>query len=140
VSEYEPLTFRLSYGDCDVLGIAYFAMYYPWMERAYATWLYSHDIRAGELQEEFGVIVVGVHSECTYRQMVRVFDELTVRLVLDRIGTTSYTLGFDFVRDGETVTHGAITFVCRRPEGGGAEIPGRLMSVLRTLPEAAPAA
>jgi YbgC/YbaW family acyl-CoA thioester hydrolase len=129
------LTFRLSYGDCDTVGIAYFAIYYRWMERAYSSWLYDHGLRSGELVESLGVLTVGAHSECTYKRMVRVFDELTVRLVLDRLGTTSYTVGFDFVRDGEVVTHGAMTFVCRDPAGGGkAAIPERLLAVLRTLP------
>jgi acyl-CoA thioester hydrolase len=129
------LSFRLAYGDCDTVGIAYFAIYYRWMERAYSGWLYDHGLRSGELVESLGVLTVGVHSECTYQRMVRVFDELTVRLVLDRVGTTSYTVGFDFVRDGEVVSHGAMTFVCRDPEGGGkAEIPERLLTVLRTLP------
>ena len=130
----QPLSFQLSYGDCDTVGIAYFAIYYPWMERAYSTWLYSHGIRSGELVDQLGVLTVGVHSDCTYRAMVRVFDVLTIRLTLDRMGTTSWTVGFDFVRDGEVVTHGSMTFVCRSPEGGKAAIPDRLLEVLRSLP------
>jgi acyl-CoA thioester hydrolase len=138
------LRFRLSYGDCDAVGIAYFAIYYPWMERAYTGWLYDHGLRSGELVDSLGVLTVGVHSECTYQRMVRVFDELTIRLVLDRVGTTSYSVGFDFVRgdaeNGEVVTHGAMTFVCRDPGSGGkAEIPERLLAVLRTLPLRVPA-
>jgi acyl-CoA thioester hydrolase len=138
------LRFRLSYGDCDAVGIAYFAIYYPWMERAYTGWLYDHGLRSGELVDLLGVLTVGVHSECTYQRMVRVFDELTIRLVLDRVGTTSYTVGFDFVRgdaeNGEVVTDGAMTFVCRDPGSGGkAEIPERLLAVLRTLPLRVPA-
>jgi len=131
---YEPLRFQLAYGDCDVVGIAYFAVYYPWMERAQTLWLHSHGLRSGELVEDLGVLTVGVHSECTYKQMVRVFDELTIAITLDRVGTSSYTLGFDFVRDGAVVTHGAMTFVCRTPEGGKAVIPQRLLDVLHTLP------
>jgi YbgC/YbaW family acyl-CoA thioester hydrolase len=138
VSE-QPLSFQLSYGDCDTVGIAYFAIYYPWMERAQTLWLYSKGLRSGELVDQLGIITVGVHSECTYKQMVRVFDELTIRIVLDRIGTTSYTLGFDFLRDGEVVTHGTMTFVCRTPEGGKAAIPERLLEVLNSLPAPAEA-
>ncbi|SEO53949.1 acyl-CoA thioesterase [Trujillonella endophytica] len=134
------LSFQLSYGDCDTVGIAYFAIYYPWMERAYSTWLYSHGLRSGELAEQHGFTTVGVHSECTYKAMVRVFDELDVRLVLDRVGSSSYTVGFDFVRAGEVVTHGTMTFVCRTLEGGKATIPEVLMAVLRTLPAAEGAA
>lgn len=135
-----PLSFQLSYGDCDTVGIAYFAIYYPWMERAYSTWLYSHGIRAGELVDQLGIVTVGVHSECTYRAMVRVFDELTIRLVLDRVGASSYTIGYDFVRSDEVVTHGTMTFVCRSPEGGKAAIPEKLVEILRTLPPAEVAA
>lgn len=130
----QPLSFPLSYGDCDTVGIAYFAVYYPWMERAYSTWLYSHGLRSGELAEQHGFMTVGVHSECTYKAMVRVFDELTVRLVLDRVGSSSYTVGFDFLRGDEVVTHGTMTFVCRTTDGGKAVIPDVLMAVLRTLP------
>ena len=131
----KELSFRLSYGDCDTVGIAYFAIYYRWMERAYSGWLYDHGLRSGEMVESLGVLTVGAHSECTYVRMVRVFDELTVRLVLDRVGTTSYTVGFDFVRDGDVVTHGAMTFVCREPGSGGKKaVPERLLAVLRTLP------
>lgn len=128
------LRFQLSYGDCDTVGIAYFAVYYPWMERAYSTWLYSHGLRSGELAEQLGFITVGVRSECTYLAMVRVFDELAVRLVLDRVGSSSYVVGFDFLRDDEVVTHGSMTFVCRTLEGGKATVPDALMTILRTLP------
>ena len=136
MSDHQPLRFQLSYGDCDTVGIAYFAIYYPWMERAYSTWMYSHGIRSGELAQQLGFVTVGVHSECTYKAMVRVFDELTIRLVLDRIGSSSYVIGFDFLRADEVVTHGSMTFVCRTLEGGKATIPDALMKVLRTLPTA----
>lgn len=132
----EPISFQLSYGDCDTVGIAYFGMYYSWMERAYSTWLFSQGIRSGELVEQLGVLSVGVHSECTYLQMVRVFDVLTIRMVMDRMGTTSWKVGFDFLRDGEVVTHGTMTFVCRAPEGGKASPPPQLMAVLESLPAA----
>ncbi len=62
MSGESPLSFQLSYGDCDTAGIAYFAVYYPWMERAYSTWLYSRGIRAGELVDQLGILTVGVHS------------------------------------------------------------------------------
>lgn len=140
MSAAPPLSFQLSYGDCDTVGIAYFAIYYPWMERAYSTWLYSRGIRAGELVDQLGIITVGVHSECTYKAMVRVFDELTVRLVLDRVGMSSYTIGYDFTRGDEVVAHGTMTFVCRSPEGGKAAIPEKLLEVLGTLPESGAAA
>src|SRR5690606_5402817 len=68
--------FQLSYGDCDVLGISYFAIYYPWMERTYSTWLYTHGIRSGHMVDDLGVLTVGISSGATYVQAAKVFDEL----------------------------------------------------------------
>ncbi len=128
------LQFRLAYGDCDAVGIAYFAMYYPWMERAYTSWLYSHGIRAGEMLEELDVFTVGMRSQCRYYLPVRVFDVLTCQVTRDHIGTTSYQLGFDFLRDDEVVTHGEILFACRDRDGGKAPMPEPLLAALQQLP------
>ncbi|GAB2670618.1 hypothetical protein GCM10027271_33640 [Saccharopolyspora gloriosae] len=125
--------FRLSYGDCDALGIAYFAIYYPWMERTYSSWLHGHGLRSAELATELGAGTVGVRSEATYLAPVHVFDELACAAVRERIGATSYTLGFEFTRGGELVTYGRMTFACRSPEGTKAPIPDRLRALLETL-------
>lgn len=126
--------FRLSYGDCDTVGIAYFAIYYPWMERTYSSWLYDNGIRAGELTEEFGIIVVGVHSQATYVRPARVFDELTCEVVLEKLGNSSYTLGFEFRRDGELVAHGTMSFACRTPDFAKTPVPPRIRELLESLP------
>ena len=133
-TDADRLTFQLAYGDCDAVGIAYFAIYYPWMERLYTTWMYSHGIRAGELTERFGVFTVGMQSECRYFAPCRVFDVLSCQLVLDHIGTSSYQLGFDFTRDGEIVTHGRILYACRSIDGTKAPIPAEIRSALESLP------
>jgi len=128
------LTFQLSYGDCDAVGIAYFAIYYRWMERAYSTWLYTHGIRSGDTQAQFGVVTVGVSSGVTYVQPARVFDTLVCQPVLDRIGSSSYRVGFEFTRDGTLISRGQITFVCRTPEWGRASVPDAMAAALRSLP------
>ncbi|MFH5821859.1 acyl-CoA thioesterase [Georgenia sp. AZ-5] len=130
----DRLTFRLAYGECDVVGIAYFAIYYRWMERAYTMWLYSHGIRSGEMQQQLGILTVGVSSGATYHRTAKVFDELTCQLVLDHIGTSSYAVGYEFTRDGELVTRGQMTYACRDLDWARTPVPDRLQAVLRTLP------
>ena len=70
------LGFQLAYGDTDTVGIAYFAIYYRWMERCYSTWLYSHGIRSGQMAEDLGAVTVGISSGCRYVDTVEVFDEV----------------------------------------------------------------
>lgn len=128
--------FQLSYGDCDTVGIAYFAIYYPWMERTYSTWMHRNGIRPGELAEQFDIVTVGVHSEATYHQPVRVFDELTCEMVLEDVKNSSYKLGFHFRRDAELVTHGTMTFACRALDGAKAAIPTTIAETLFKLDRA----
>lgn len=125
--------FQLSYGDCDALGISYFAINYPWMERTYSVWLHTFGLDSHTMLDTVGAYTVGLKSECRYVTSCEVFDELTCTVVLDYLGTTSYALGFDFKRGGELVAHGKITFATRNAEGGKTPIPEKLMAALMTL-------
>lgn len=129
------LDFQLSYGDCDTVGIAYFGIYYRWMERCYSNWLYSHGLRSGQLLDQLGIITVGVSSAADYVDTATVFDVLSCQAVHVRLGESSYCVGFEFTRDDALITRGQITFVCRQPDFTKATIPQQLRDVLMTLPE-----
>lgn len=129
------IEFQLSYGDCDTVGIAYFGIYYRWMERCYSNWLYSHGLRSGELLDQLGVITVGVSSGADYVDTAKVFDLIQCQAVRDKIGASSYRVGFEFTRNEALVTRGQITFVCREPDFSKSTIHDRLRDVLMTLPE-----
>lgn len=129
------LDFQLAYGDCDVVGIAYFAIYYPWMERCYTTWLFANGIRSGEMAEQLGIVTVGLSSSARYVDTVTVFDELTCQAVLERLGDSSYTVGYEFTRGDDLVTKGQMTFAARRPDDfSKVSIPDDLRKVLEGLP------
>lgn len=130
------LSFQLAYGDTDTVGIAYFGIYYRWMERCYSTWLYAHGIRSGQMTEDLGVVTVGISSGCRYVDTVQVFDEIDCQAVAERIGSSSYAVGFEFTRDGHLVTKGQMVFAARDPSDfSKSAIPDRLLDVLRTLPQ-----
>lgn len=137
------LSFTLSYGDCDVVGIAYFAIYYRWMERCYTLWLNAHGIRSGEMVEDLGVVTVGVSSGCDYLATVHALETLTCQAVRQHVGGSSYRIGFEFRRhpegatgEGDVVTVGQMTFVCRQPDFSKGAIPDRLRELIMSLPEA----
>lgn len=131
------LEFQLAYGDTDTVGIAYYGIYYRWMERCYSTWLYAHGIRSGQMAEDLGVVTVGLSSGCRYVATVEVFDEIACQAVAERIGRTSYAVGFEFTRSGELVTKGQMVFAVRAASDfSKATIPPRLGEVLTSLPPA----
>jgi acyl-CoA thioesterase FadM len=130
------LGFQLAYGDTDTVGIAYFGIYYRWMERCYSTWLFSHGIRSGQMGEDLGVVTVGMSSGCRYVDTVEVFDEIVCQAVIDRIGTTSYAVGFEFTRGERLVTKGQMGFAVRAAgDFSKAPIPERLLEALGKLPK-----
>jgi acyl-CoA thioesterase FadM len=127
--------FQLAYGDTDTVGIAYFGIYYRWMERCYSTWLFAHGIRSGQMAEDLGAVTVGLSSGCRYVDTVEVFDEIVCQAVADRVGESSYTVGFEFTRNGALVTKGQMTFASRDPKDfSKTPIPARLRAVVETLP------
>lgn len=129
------LDFQLSYGDCDAVGIAYFAIYYRWMERAYTSWLFGQGLRSGEMQEALGVVTVGISSGARYLSTAKVFDQLSCQVVLDRLGETSYRVGYEFTRDGALVTRGQMSYACRdASDFTKARLPERLHQTLGRLP------
>lgn len=129
------LGFQLAYGDTDTVGIAYFGIYYRWMERCYSTWLYSRGIRSGQMAEDLGAVTVGISSGCRYVDTVEVFDEIVCQAVADRIGTTSYAVGFEFTRGDQLVSKGQMVFAARNPaDFSKTPIPERLLQALRSLP------
>jgi acyl-CoA thioester hydrolase len=129
------LEFQLSYGDCDTVGIAYFGIYYRWMERCYSNWLFSHGLRSGQLLDQLGIVTVGVSSGADYLDTATVFDVIQCQAVRDKIGASSYRVGFEFTRDDALITRGQITFVCRQPDFSKGAIPDQLREILMTLPE-----
>jgi acyl-CoA thioesterase FadM len=130
------LGFQLAYGDTDTVGIAYFDIYYRWMERCYSTWLFAHGIRSGQMAEDLGAVTVGISSGCRYVDTVEVFDEVVCQAVADRIGSSSYVVGFEFTRADRLVTKGQMAFAVRDPaDFSKMQIPPRLLEVVQTLPQ-----
>lgn len=128
------MSFQLGYGDCDVVDIAYFAIYYRWMERTYSGWLHSKGIRSGEMQDQLGIVTVGLSSSATYVQSAHVFDRLTCSAVLDHLGNSSYIVGFDFHRGDELITRGQMAFATRNLDWTKTPVPEELAMILKTLP------
>lgn len=129
----DELTFTLAYGDCDTVGIAYFAMYYPWMERCSTLWWHAQGIRIGHLAEDHGVVTVALSSSVDYLAPIRVFDTVTVRIELEHLGTSSYRLGYAFLREVEEVARGRMTFACRDLSWARAPLPPPLRGPLEGL-------
>ena len=59
-----------------------------------------------------GVGFPRVHAECSYTGPVGFDDLLKVAVSVERVGNSSYTLGFAATVDERPVAHGKLTIVC----------------------------
>lgn len=129
----QSMDFRLSYADCDPLGIVFYAAYYGWMERTYNEWVFSGGLTNDECIARWGVNTVMRASGLEYFVPAVLFDGLSCRMRLDAIGNTSFTVIFDIVRrkDEVQMAKGFMTLVTVNRSGRPAEVPGELATLLR---------
>jgi YbgC/YbaW family acyl-CoA thioester hydrolase len=72
-----------------------------------------------------------VRVECEYRSVVGFDDELDVTVTVVRVGTSSYTLAFEALKDGKVAANGSIVVVCVGRPGKAQAIPARLKESLQ---------
>lgn len=127
------LELRLSYGDCDPAGIVYFAAYYQWMERVYSEWTYLGDFPASAMREMWGSTHISRASGCEYFVPAVLFDPITCEMRVGRVGETSVTMTYDFIRrtDGTRLAQGHMVMVFIDDDTRPCPVPDGFKSVLR---------
>ena len=88
---------RLSvrFRDCDAMGHVNHAVYFTYLEQCRLT--YWREL-TGAPSPHTGVIIA--RAECDYQSPARFGDELEVRLNIDLIGRSSFTLVYKIVKAG----------------------------------------
>ena len=78
-----------------------------------------------------------VHVECDYRSELRYDDLVQIAMRVERLGRTSYTLGFAVRCEGREAAVGRIVVVCiSKREKKSTPIPAEFTAVLEGLVEA----
>lgn len=96
------LTLRMHHTDA--AGILYFANQFRIAHEAFESALSSHGIELYRIIAAADFALVIVHAEADYKAPLRIGDEIVVEVSADRIGDSSFTIGYRFARPtGETV-------------------------------------
>ncbi|MCB1474761.1 MAG: acyl-CoA thioesterase [Rhodobiaceae bacterium] len=133
----QSMDFRLSYGDCDPLGIVYFAAYYPWMERTYNEWVFQNGITPPEQQSKWGVNTVMRASGNDYLIPSVIFDALTCRMTAGKIGNTSFSVSYEIVKRDEPnklMATGFMSFVMVNGDLKPTPVPSPMVALLKGAP------
>src|SRR5262245_28646176 len=121
-------------------GIVHFANFFRYMEAAEHAYLRACGLSVVAEWEGQPVSFPRVSASCDYLRPARFADVLEILVRVARVGRSSVTYSFEFLKPGETVAQGQITAVfCRVLPGHGIEpleIPGPIRERLVAGPPA----
>ena len=80
--------------DCDLMGHVNNSVYFTYLEQARLDW-WRH---LGGDQAFPGVTTVVARAECNYRLPAFLDEELEIRMRVDAVGRSSFTVSYDIVR------------------------------------------
>ena len=117
--------------ELDPYGHLNNAVYVNWLEHGRLSYLRDRGHTYTSVPETFGVHVVVVRTDLSYKAQVRLGDRLSVTTRLARIGRTSFTFSQEIVfADGRPAASGEVTMVAVGPDGSATPVPSDLRSLL----------
>jgi acyl-CoA thioester hydrolase len=132
---------RVAWSDVDLAGIVYFPRYFSYFENAELEWIRSHGLSYEGILEETGVWLPRVACHSNFRAPAKLAELLSIELRLDRLGRTSFTLGFDAYRLPErtAIADGYIVVAAvDRESFRPTPVPHRLVQLLSELERRSP--
>ncbi|MFC1557038.1 acyl-CoA thioesterase [candidate division KSB1 bacterium] len=128
-------TTKVQLHDTDAAGTIFFAHVLKMAHDAYQAFLESAGFEIGERLRNSSYIIPVVHAETDLLKPVVVGDVLDITLTSKEIGTTSYTIAYDFTNRGdETVfTAGTVHVVIDRRTQKPVPVPEGLKKVLSEI-------
>ncbi|MGH9322967.1 MAG: acyl-CoA thioesterase [Vicinamibacteria bacterium] len=127
---------RVVWSDVDLARIVYFPRYFSYFENAELEWVRRQGLTYEDFLDDMGIWMPRVACHCNFRAPAKLAELVSIEMRLDRLGTTSFTLGFDAFRLPER-THladGYIVVATVDREGFRPTlVPERLVELLSEL-------
>lgn len=123
---------RVAFPDTDASGRIHFTAMLRYFEAAEIEFLRSLGYCYRDAPD---IGFPRVRVECEYRSAVGFDDELDIAVSVKRVGTSSYTLAFEALKDGAVAAHGSIVVVCVGRPGRAQALPESLKDALRRAAE-----
>ncbi len=120
--------------DTDAAGVIYFASQFRLAHEAYETFMREAGSPLASLLKKGTVALPIVHAEANYSAPLRLGDELTIKLRLQRLGKTSFTLVSRFSANGKTTGYVTTTHVAiSKSTGHKVQLPASLKKIIQRL-------
>ncbi len=117
--------------ELDPYGHLNNAVYVSWLEHGRLGYLQDRGHTFYTIPDAFGVHVVVVHTDLSYKAQVRLGDRLRIQTRIVRLGRTSFTFGQEIAfPDGRAAASGTVTLACVGPDGTATPMPPDLRKLL----------
>jgi acyl-CoA thioester hydrolase len=89
---------RVAWSDVDLARIVYFPRYFSFFENAELEWIRQKGLSYEGFLAELEIWMPRVGAHCNFHAPARLAELVAIEMRLDRMGRTSFTLGFDAFR------------------------------------------
>ena len=121
--------------ETDATGVLYFSEQFNLALEALEAFFLSKGFSVHELIENADFLLPIVHAESDYKAPLRVGDRIEVKLMLDSVGTSSYSLEARFIdeKGAEVGTTKVVQVAVSKSSGESIPLPELLLTHLREL-------
>jgi acyl-CoA thioester hydrolase len=88
------ISFHVSYGETDAMGVVYYANYLHWFEKARGKFIRDHGMSYRDVEER-GILLPVREARCRYVRPARYDDEVRVRVGVGQWGRASLTFVYE---------------------------------------------
>lgn len=113
---------RVSYGETDAMGHAYYGEYMHWFEQARSQLIRERGMSYA-LVEERGLYLPVAEAGCRYRRPVRFDQEIAVQAVVSAWGRASCTFSYRVTSQETLVAEGSTRHACVDKTGRPVAMP-----------------
>ena len=121
---------KVDWGDCDAAGIVFYPNYFRWMDSSFHEFAEAIGCSQRRLREELDLLGTPlIDAGCSFKAPASFGDALEIAVVATRLGESSFTLCYRFLRDGAQIAEGQEARVCVRGKSSAiarATIPQEL--------------
>ena len=133
------LPHRVSYGETDTMGFAYYAEYLHYFERARSAYIRQCGISYAAIEER-GILLPVREATCRYRNPAHYDDLLMIRVAISEWGRASVRFEYQITDEGKekVFTEGMTQHAIITRDGKPTRVPDWLREILGNLRQPAP--
>ncbi len=129
--EYNTL---INLGDTDAAGVIYFARQFDIIHRAYEGMLTEAGFSIKFILEESSFSLPVIHAESDFYLPITIGDNIEIRIVLGRIGESSFTLEYELSKKGKLAGKASTVHIAvDKASGQKVRLPDEFVARLKSI-------